>query len=544
MKRLLLASTLILIAALFASSCAEPSAREKMMTRYDFIPLSEDHQRMPLEVQTTILSYNQGNYYQAAIGFNGILQNPDWRALHESAQYYFTESLYRLGLYQACSYELTKILFKGPEGSIYFTSALIKLLAITYETRDETVIFAVLSNIPLEKFPKRFRNELIYLVGKMYFNQGQFDEAYTKFSQVAKKSAFFAKANYFKGIIEVKRKEYEKAKETFDLIKKIPVVALEFGESRKVKDMSKLAVGQLFYAAAHDAPEEQKEEIFKAAITFYDQVGRDNSQWFEAQFEKTWAATMIGRYGISLGASLTLSSPYFDHYFVPEIHLIEGITWYTLCKYKQARETLSNFLIRYTDMQERLQTYIKDKAPGMTPNNVYEDLLDQYEAAYAGKDTELPIQVLTHVLNDNKFLAFFEHVQELDREFDKMWKSPIKFKETKFFKGTIKKMQRQRSNLKKKAGRWALNEFADVESMLSELLANAHNIDFELTDAERKKLEEADKFGMDFEMKIYEQEELLLSPAVPDSYQYWPFTGEFWKDELGYYLMAVEQECQ
>ncbi len=544
MKRVLLAIFALLAIAVIVASCAEPSARDKMMRRYDTIEPSQAILSMPQEVQDTIKAYNNEEYYFAAIGFHKILQNPDWRALHESAQYYFTECLYRLNLYQACQYELTKILFKGPEGSTYFTSALIKLLAITYETKDETVIFAVLSNIALEKFPKRFRNELIYLVGKMYFYQGQVDEAYVKFSQVDPRSAFYAKANYFKGIIEVKRKEYEKAKETFDLIQNLPVVAVEFGESTKVKEMSKLAVGQLFYAAAHDAPKAQQEEIFKAAITFYDQVDRDNPQWFESQFEKTWAATMIGRYGISLGSSLTLSSPYFEDRFVPEVNLIEAITWYTLCKYEEARETLDRFFALYGDMHSRLKSYMGTRAPGMTPQQVYEDLLDQYEASYNGEETDLPIQVLTHVLNDQKFLNNFQHVQELDREFNSLWLAPPYFRNTTFFTSTVKKMERQRSNIKKKAGRWALNELKDVENMLAQLLGNAHNIDFELTDSERRRLEEQARFGVDFEMQVYDEEELLLSPAVPDSYQYWAFDGEYWKDELGYYLMAVTQECQ
>ena len=545
MKRVLPVLILTLTLVLLASACAEQSARDRLMTRYDKITITQGKfAKMPTAVQEAIMAYNDEQYYKAATGFYNVLQNQDWRALHETAQYYFTESLYRLNLYQACQYELTKILFKGPEGSAYFTSALIKLLAITYETHDETVIFAVLSNIPLEKFPKKFRNELIYLVGKMFFYQGQYDEAYTKFSQVDERSAFYAKANYFKGIIEVKRKEYEKAKDTFDLIQGLPVVAAEFGESRKVKEMSKLAVGQLFYAAAHDAPADQKESIFKAAIEFYDQVDRENPQWFEAQFEKTWSATMIGRYGISLGASLTLTSPYFDDRFVPEVYLIEAITWYTLCKYGQARETLDSFLSVYGDMHQRLQAYLGGEKASADPVVVYEDLLNQYEAAYNNEETELPIQVLTHILNDVRFLGFFQHAQEIDSEFQRMNAMPVDFRNTEFFASTQKKMIRQRQNIKKKGGRWALNELKNVEKMIAQLLGNAHNIDFELTDAERRRLEEAARFGVGFQSQVQQQEELLLSPAVPDSYHYWPFEGEYWKDELGYYIMAVEQECQ
>jgi tetratricopeptide (TPR) repeat protein len=586
----------LLLLAVVVASCAEPTTREKMMMRYDTIDPGANFDRMPVPVQETIKSYNDRDYHAAAIGFYNIMQNPEWQALHDSSKYYFSECLYRLGLYQACQYELTDILFKGPENNAYFTSALIKMLAITYETRDQTIMFSVLADIPLEKFPKKFRNELIYLLGKMYFYQGQYGQAYVKFSQVEENSAFYAKALYFRGIIEVKRKEYQKAEDTFAKIQDVPVVAVSFGETRLVKEMSRQAVGQLYYAAAHDAQDpEQREKIFMEAITYYDLVDRDNPQWFEAQFEKTWAATMIGRYGISLGTSLTLTSPFFEDRFVPEVHLIEAITWYTLCKYGQARETLDAFFEDYSDMHARVEVFLKLTA-GMESADIYENLLEQY-ATYFDKGeasvfktpgpelTEkvlrgfrvpggtvdqrlaafsqvlsnaapgeylgtartqviLPIQVLTHVLNQQLFVNYFTHVKEIHKEFGILKDSPQAFRGLAFYDRTMKRMTNHRSNIQKKAGKWATAELASVETMLAELLGNAYNIDLELTDAERRRLEEEARYGVEFQSQIAEQEELLLSPAVPDSFQYWPFDGEYWRDELGYYIMAVEQECQ
>lgn len=597
MKRFLPILLALLVLAVALSSCAEPTARERMMMRYDKIDPGANFEQLPALVQETITNYNKRNYHDAATGFYAIMQNPEWQALHDSSKYYFAECLYRLNMYQACQYELTDILFKGPENNAYFTSALIKMLAITYETRDQTIIFSVLADIPLEKFPRKFRNELIYLLGRMLFDQGQYNEAYVKFSQIEERSAFYAKALYFRGIIEVKRKEYQRAERTFAAIQDVPVVAVSFGETRLVKEMSKLAVGQLYYAAAHDAPDaERREKIFLEAVTYYDMVDRDNPQWFEAQFEKTWAATMIGRYGISLGTSLTLSSPFFEDRFVPEVHLIEAITWYTLCKYGQARETLENFFNNYNEMHARVEIFLK-LTEGLSPEGVYDNLLAQYQTYFeqgeesyfkvpdpdlAGKilrgfrppqqatvnerlaafgqalsaqrsgnylgkartQVILPIQVLTHVLNQQAFLNNFTHVQEMGREFGRLKDSPQHFRRLDFYENTLRRMTNHRLNIKRKAGRWAYAELASVETMLAELLGNAYNIDLELTDAERRRLEEEARYGIDFQSRITEQEELLLSPAVPGSFQYWPFKGEYWQDELGYYIMAVEQECQ
>ena len=31
--------------------------------------------------------------------------------------------------------------------------------------------------------------------------------------------------------------------------------------------------------------------------------------------------------------------------------------------------------------------------------------------------------------------------------------------------------------------------------------------------------------------------------ATDDEHIYWPFTGEYWRDELGYYLYTIKSEC-
>lgn len=31
--------------------------------------------------------------------------------------------------------------------------------------------------------------------------------------------------------------------------------------------------------------------------------------------------------------------------------------------------------------------------------------------------------------------------------------------------------------------------------------------------------------------------------ATDDEHVYWPFTGEYWRDELGYYLYTIKSEC-
>ena len=35
-----------------------------------------------------------------------------------------------------------------------------------------------------------------------------------------------------------------------------------------------------------------------------------------------------------------------------------------------------------------------------------------------------------------------------------------------------------------------------------------------------------------------------MNPSVPDGYYYYPFDGEYWEDELGFYFFNVENLCK
>ncbi len=550
MKRsavIVLAVAALALAALTVSSCSTPTQRELELMRYEYIQISEEkRQKLPADVVETVDAYNNKDYYKAAVGFADILKNPKYRALHQTAHYYLTECLDRLGFYQAAMFELANILFRGPDQNLYFSAALTKLLALTKETKDESIIFNVLQTIDINQFPPKFRNELIYMRGKRLYYEGNYEGAQKEFMQVAEDSAFYAKSLYFIGIIQVIRKEYAQAKRTFDKIMALPETYSDFGEASKVKEMSKLALGQLYYKAGFEAKRD-KYAIISKAIKYYDMVNRnDEDQWFEALFEKTWASTLLDRYNTALGTILTLNSPFFAHQFVPEVNLIEAITWYRLCKWPEARSTVSHFLETFEPMQKSVGEYLQQniKTSGAV---VYDDLLVQYEHALNDEPSKLQLPILTAVMNnDNKFLNIYLAIKELTKELELLDSAPEEFRNNEYILRFEKQSRKKLMNLKKKGGNRALASLDGIGKMLRSLLANANAIDFELTDSERRHLEKIELFGMtqaEYRAERAKYEEENYTAAVADDEQYWPFQGEFWKDELGYYYYSVSDEC-
>ncbi|HRZ80518.1 MAG TPA: hypothetical protein P5044_10960, partial [bacterium] len=212
---------LIALSLLIVASCGNQlTVREKEMKKYEKIDTALV-EGMPEAITKVVKAYNDEDYFTSAVGFYAIMKNKEWDRLHETARYYYAESLFRMGLYQASEYQLAEILFEGPE-SHYFISSLLKLLAVTYKTEDERVLFAVLSNVNYSSLPKKFANELTYYLGKINFYNGQDEQAIQMFSQVKDYSSFYPKAKYFLGVIQVRQQMYAEAMKSFTELKEMP----------------------------------------------------------------------------------------------------------------------------------------------------------------------------------------------------------------------------------------------------------------------------------------------------------------------------------
>ncbi len=543
MKRNYIAILSLAFLLLFmATSCSQQmTVREREMKKFEKIN-PDLVIGMPQLVQDTVEAYNSGDYQKAATGFYAIMNNKDWDRLHDTARYYYAESLFRVGLYQASEYQLAEILFEGPQGH-YFVSALLKLLAVTYKTHDERVLIAVLSNVDYNALPKKFANELTYYLGKINFYNGQDDAAIKMFSKVKSYSSFYPASIYFLGVIYVRQQMYAEAMKKFMEIKKMSDNAYIGADMKKMKGMAELALGELYYAAAWKS--KNKLAMFNVSLDYFNKVNRDNEQWFEALFARTWASLMIGRFDSTLGTVVTLRSPFFTDIYFPEVNIVEAVTYYNLCRYDLVNDVVDNFFKIYPAYRQNMENFIEGVSI-KTGVDIYQDILVMYKDAVEGKQTDLPEPVLKAILTDKQFLKKYYHIKEVERELTFLEKTAKPyFKNSPVVKDLEKKMLYQLITLRNEAGKWIVTYLQSKKQDLVQLLADMKAIRFEMTDKMKSTYEKEELFGKKVQKKTKKSKKKAeFNPSVPDGSSYWPFDGEYWQDELGYYFYNIESKCK
>jgi TolA-binding protein len=481
--------------------------------------------------------YDGEDYYSSSIELNKAIEGEsgDSEPNKQKAEFWMGKALYNLKYYSGSLSYFDRIVQKGPSHA-YYNATLKWLASLSRVLPDSTGILdkigkynrADLDQPALEKV----RDELYFLLGKFYYQKGNFKEAVELFNTVPTTSEFYVQAKLFEGATHVR--EYQ-AKPAVEAFKEVLRTAADSQDPRikPFEDLANLSLARTFYSTGQ----------FELATKYFDRVSHDSPQWPDSLFEASWANFMLKQKGYSkaLGDIHTIQAPYFDNYIQPE-NVAEGLTvkatiYFYNCQYDRAQEAIDEFNAIYPTVFAELKKLIT----GTSDNGALFDI-----AAKIRKETSgLPEQVeraARGVLGDKSLSRRFEYVEELDNELKLYDKADASWRSTNIAQTVFADLTLQRSLAVNEAGDLARRRIKRLTEELSQLIKRVIKIEFEILNGQKGSLETE-----------LMQEQEINPGTVPnrraediradDEHQIWPFNGEYWRDELGYYRVKIVNKC-
>jgi hypothetical protein len=141
------------------------------------------------------------------------------------------------------------------------------------------------------------------------------------------------------------------------------------------------------------------------------------------------------------------------------------------------------------------------------------------------------------VLQDRTLLKTFAYVDELDREMkqyegaDKAWKT------TRIAGEVLQDLTLQKSLAEDTAGTLARDRLSRLEKELTAHRVQTGAVRVSILEARLGK-KKAELLGQ--EVATDTKDEPII---VDDEHQTWDFSGEYWKDELGFYRFRIASQC-
>src|SRR5450432_3471144 len=523
---------------LLTGSVASAKKKKAAAAEGDFQPEDAPQGDQPSKVlERAFKLYDGEDFYSASIELSKVVEGEsgDEEVNKQKAEFWMGKALYNLKYYSASLSYFDRIVQKGPSHA-YYNATLKWLASLSRQLPDSTGILekigkyncAELDQPALEKV----RDELYFLLGKFYYQKGNFKEAVELFQAVPANSDFYVEAKLFEGATHVR--EYQ-AKPAVEAFKEVLRTAAQSEDPRIVvyQDIANLSLARTFYSTGQ----------YDLAVKYFDKVSQDAFDWANSLFESSWANFMLKDKGYSkaLGNIHTIQAPFFDDYIKPE-SVAEGMTvkatiYFYNCLYDRAEEAIGDFNAIYPQVFQELKKLIT----ATTDNG------DLFEVAVKiRKETSgLPEQVeraARGVLGDQTIGRRFDYVKELDNELKRYDKADASWKSTNIAQNVFADLTLQRSLAVNEAGDLARRRLKRLTEELAQLIKRVIKIEYEILAGQKGELEE----------EVKQEQQITLGAGngrrpdeirADDEHVIWPFNGEYWRDELGYYRVKIKNHC-
>jgi hypothetical protein len=487
---------------------------------------------------------------EAALALYGVVagETNDDDGNKQLAQYFLSISLYRMKLYQA-SYALFGFIADN-RNHLKFGETLLWLAKLATQLPEPADIIERVGryrDTEIAAFDNDKQKELFfqlnYLLGRYKYRNRQFEEAIRLFNKVDEKSQYFIQAQFFAGTSYVQLRKSVPAVQAFQRIESAIDDGVEGVEDEgRIRDLAYLSMARTYYSASIKLDAETNtpnidEKKLSAAVKHWNQIDESSEYWLDALFEESWAYFMAGQYPKALGNIHTIQSPYFPGSFYPEAEILKAVIYFSNCNYEAATTVVARFNKHYVPIQEELQKVLARFKGEQQTEPFFKFLLSVRD------DTaDLPPSIAGIVkssMSDRQLLRGIEYVRVLDEEMARFQQTPAKFKSSGLGNQVQEVLKIARDLAVEDAGNLARSRYQRNLEELDEHLRNGEKILIDITAAQRNELDQAIAAN-----QVSQQESKIFGIVKPDEeHMLWPFDGEYWRDELGFYRQVVESAC-
>jgi tetratricopeptide (TPR) repeat protein len=464
------------------------------------------------------------------------------------AEYYLAIALYRLRFNQASFAGFSKI--ADNPNHIKFKETLLWLAKLATQLPEPADIIERVGKYTDEQVG-RFDNaqqrdlfwQLNYMLGRYKYRNRQYEEAIRLFTKVDRSSEYYVKAQFFMGISYVQVRKSVPAVNSFQRIEK----AIDEGvkgveDETRMRDLAYLSMARTYYSASikldaeTNAPSVNEQKL-SAAVKYWNTIDVASEYWLDALFEESWAYFMAGDYPRALGNIHTIQAPYFPNSFYPEADILKAVIYFGNCNYEAATIVVAKFNKKYLPIKEGLSAVLK-RFRGENQEEPFFKFLTEVREGKANLDPTIK-PIVENALSDRQLLRNIEYVKVLDDEIGRFKKSPSNFRGASLGKSIEETLRQAREQAVKQAGDLARSRYQRNLDDLNEHVRNGEKILIDITAAQRNLLDERQSGG-----QVSKADAKIYGVVNPDEeHVLWPFNGEYWRDELGFYRQVVMSAC-
>ena len=478
------------------------------------------------QIDTAIVLVKSGKHLSAAQKLLFLARTTNVAVAKPRIKYMLGLSLMELNLNQIAAFQFVDVVRSG---DVNWTKlALEKLLIVTDKLGDETLLNFAIQRVEISQIPAKNREMLYYRLADIKHKAGQQEEAIPFYQRVTSQSRYYYNALYNLGLAQAELGQVDQALLSFRKL-------LAARSSAKVTDTNKVAA-QMAIARTY-----YQKEDWTRAIEAYAKIPRDHALWHAALFEKTWAMLRNARFRSTLSNFQSLHSAYYDDAYLPETLLLRAIVYLYICQYDEMEKVLSLYESQYGPSFNKVTNFLKTSSLEEYFQEIHNTMLIKAGEA-DGKVVSLPYNILKHISAEGDVRRSYSYLKRIVDE-KKLVEENDQIKSTLLGQYAGKLLTNRINSTKAAIGSQVKRHLGNIKTELNDLSEQSGFIRYEMING-RKELLKRKIEGKAVKAKLAQNEKQDREFYIQNGYEYYPFQGEYWLDEIGNYHYLGKQSCE
>jgi tetratricopeptide (TPR) repeat protein len=352
------------------------------------------------------------------------------------------------------------------------------------------------------------------LVARELLRDGQLTRAQEWLGRVSADSPAFADAESLRGVVLAAKGQNSDALAPLQTAR---AMGKTLDKGRRFDDKLVMNIARAYYG----------DKNYGQAIYHYSLVPRDSIYWPDARFEKAWAHFRAGDVPGAIGELQTHQSPFFDALWFPEAWMLRTQSLFVMCRYGAAIEAMDAYEARFTPVLEDLDRGLTalDEAAAFADVTTYLE----------GGDPKLPELVLRAYRGEDRIAS--------------RRKAVARYREAATQTGDLgaaadrfAALATERADaIEREEGARILARVERNKSELADMISGLELARIDILDRESRMFERAAATGS---LETPDRKaELKRISREKKGFRVWPFEGEYWLDELGWYQVNALSLC-
>ncbi len=517
MRRILLLALLVAPLAAQAAPASKSKGEAVSATPAPAAPTAKDLAKLEKDRAEAFSEYETqlatGQKSRAADALVALVEDPAKAAYHAEAYGKLGELFLGLDLPYAAVTAWSRAFAAAddtntPEIGLYVPKA----IETAKKVGDTAILEAPFSkNLALAR-TEDVRGQMAFLAAREAFHDDSFGLGLGMLKMVKEGDPVYPDAKALEGVILNQQGRPQDALTPFEAAQKAGR-----DKDMRFKDSVSLNLARSYYAAGN----------YPRAIQGYAAVSRGSEFWPQAQFERAWSHFRIDDLNGTLAVLFTLDTPFFTSWYFPEADLLRVYAMFLMCKFPEANNEIDAFRSGYKPIYESLR--------GWSGKTDAESFVLARRYAETGASDPLPESILRPYASEERLLGSIAAVKSADDELDR-----LKNVAANPFSETARRwVTERRDSVIDAEGARIGARISEQEAQIGQMLDDTEIFTLDILRMKSMLYQQAAALGaMPDAARVVKREE-----RVRKGWREWPYEGEVWADELGYYRVDSTPEC-